>query len=203
MPYVKQATGVLLPVDEFSSAFVISRLFLSHGWQQIYNSLMRIIRKYPNRRLYDTEAGRFIKLSDLRTLIVSGHDIRVENKDSGEVITHSLLLQVISEAEAKGRPILRQQLLIDLIRWHDHLLHDYMTSYLERSVALFIYQIEQMQSWVGDLVETGPLKAWQAYTRIASTGGRTWYIHPIRLIVIQNLDSANILGGEIALLLCK
>ncbi|HET7313952.1 polyhydroxyalkanoate synthesis repressor PhaR [Salinisphaera sp.] len=126
---------------------------------------MRTIRKYPNRRLYDTETGRFIKLSDLRSLIVSGDDIRVEDKNSGEDITRSLLLQVVSEAEAEGGPILSERLLTDLIRLHDHPLHGYMTPYLERSVALFMYQIEQMQSRVGKLVETGPIKAWQTYTQ--------------------------------------
>lgn len=146
---------------------------------------MRIIRKYPNRRLYDTETGRFIKLSDLRALIVSGHDIRVENKDSGEDITRSLLLQVVSEAEAEGRPILSEHLLTDLIRLHDHPLHDYMTPYLERSVALFIYQIEKMQSRVGDLVETGPLKAWQAY----SQDSLNWWAHLVRASDPPDSDS--------------
>jgi polyhydroxyalkanoate synthesis repressor PhaR len=126
---------------------------------------MRTIRKYPNRRLYDTETGQFIKLSDLRELIVSGIDIRVEDKHSGDDITRSLLLQVISEAEADGQPILSERLLTDLIRLHDHPMHAYMTPYLERSVTLLMQQIEQMQSRVGDFIETGPLKAWQNYTQ--------------------------------------
>src|SRR5690625_623925 len=127
-------------------------------------SSTRTIRKYPNRRLYDTEAGKFIKLADIRALIVAGHDVRVEDKSSGEDITRSLLLQVISEAEAEGQPILSESLLTDLIRLHDHPMHDYMAPYLERSVSLFMYQIDEMQSRVGDLVETGPVKAWQDYT---------------------------------------
>jgi polyhydroxyalkanoate synthesis repressor PhaR len=126
---------------------------------------MRTIRKYPNRRLYDTEAGGFIKLSDLRTLIVAGEDIRVEDKDSGEDITRSLLLQVISEAEADGHPILSERLLTDLIRMHDHPMHDYMTPYLERSVALLMSQVDQMQSRVSEFMETGPIKAWQGYAQ--------------------------------------
>lgn len=126
---------------------------------------MRTIRKYPNRRLYDTEAGRFLKLADLRALIASGVDVRVEDKNSGEDITRALLLQAVSEAEAEGRPILSERLLTDLIRLHDHPLNSYMTPYLERSVALFMHQIEQIQTRVGDLVETGPLQAWQTYTQ--------------------------------------
>jgi len=126
---------------------------------------MRTIRKYPNRSLYDTEAGCFIKLSDIRDLIAAGHELRVEDKTSGEDITRPLLLQVISEAEADGHPILSTRLLTDLIRLHDHPMHDYMTPYLERSVAIFMNQIDQMQSRIGDMMEAGPLKAWQNYTQ--------------------------------------
>lgn len=126
---------------------------------------MRTIRKYPNRRLYDTETGRFIKLVDLRGLVASGEEVRVEDKNSGEDITRGLLLQVISEAEADGNPILSERLLTDLIRLHDHPMHDYMTPYLERSVALFMGQIDQMHARAGDIVDSGPLNAWQAYTR--------------------------------------
>lgn len=130
---------------------------------------MRTIRKYPNRRLYDTEDGRFIKLSDIRTLIASGQEVRVEDKSSGEDITRPLLLQVISEAEADGHPILSERLLTDLIRLHDHPMHDYMTPYLERSVTLFMNQIDQMRTRVGEMVESGPLNAWQAYTQESLT----------------------------------
>lgn len=126
---------------------------------------MRVIRKYPNRRLYDTQAGHFIKLADIRALIAAGEQLRVEDKSSGEDITRPLLLQVISEAEAEGHPILSERLLTDLIRLHDHPMHDYMTPYLERSVAVFMNQIDQMQTRVGDMMEAGPMKAWQAYTQ--------------------------------------
>lgn len=135
---------------------------------------MRTIRKYPNRRLYDTTAGRFIKLADLRALIAAGHDVRVEDKDSGEDITRPLLLQVISEAEADGHPILSTRLLTDLIRLHDHPMHDYITPYLERSVALFMDQVDQLQSHVGELVESGPLKAWQTYAQDSLAWWRQW-----------------------------
>lgn len=126
---------------------------------------MRVIRKYPNRRLYDTTAGQFLKLADLRELIVAGHELRVEDKNSGEDITRSLLLQVVSDAEAEGNPILSKQLLSDLIRLHDHPMHDYMTPYLERSVGLLMYQVNEIQSRLGELTEAGPLKAWQDYAR--------------------------------------
>ena len=126
---------------------------------------MRVIRKYPNRRLYDTETGRFVNLGELRELIEAGHDVRVEDKNTGADITRSLLLQIITEAETHGRPILSERLLLDLIRFRGHPLHDFMTRYLERSVELFLSQVDQMQSRVGQLLDTGPLKAWQTLTR--------------------------------------
>lgn len=126
---------------------------------------MRLIRKYPNRRLYDTSTGRFIKLAELRELIVAGHDIRAEDKATGEDITRSLLLQVVSEAEEQGQPILSEHLLLDLIRLHDHPMQHHMTPYLERSVNLLMQQIDQMQTQFSQLLHTGPLQAWQTYTK--------------------------------------
>lgn len=126
---------------------------------------MRLIRKYPNRRLYDTETGHFINLADLRGLIESGLELRVQDKNSGEDITRTLLLQIIAEAEAGGHPILSERLLLDLIRFHGHPLHDFMTRYLERSVDLFLGQVEQMQSRFGEVMDTGPVQAWQTLTQ--------------------------------------
>lgn len=132
---------------------------------------MRIIRKYPNRRLYDTGTGQFIKLTALRDLVVAGIELRVEDKTTGEDITRSLLLQVIMEAEEEGKPMLSESLLTDLIRLHEHPMHDYMSPYLERSVALLSYQIEQAHAQIDDLMTAGPLQAWQNYAR----EGMNWF----------------------------
>lgn len=126
---------------------------------------MRTIRKYPNRRLYDTETGRFINLGQLRALVEQGVELRVQDKAGGADITRSMLLQIIVEAEESGRPILSATLLQQLIRFHGHALQDYMTRYLETSVELFLSQVDDMQSRFGDLLERGPFAALQEMGR--------------------------------------
>lgn len=126
---------------------------------------MRVIRKYPNRRLYDTETGSFINLRQLRELIEQGVELRVQEKDGGADITRSLLLQIIVDADESGRPILSETLLRQLIRFHGHALQDFMTRYLEQSVELFLGQVDDMQSRIGDVLARGPLAAMQELGR--------------------------------------
>lgn len=118
---------------------------------------MRLIRKYPNRRLYDSETQRFINLAQLRELVEQGEPFRVEDKASGADITRSMLLQIIVDAEEGGRPILSEALLLALVRFHGHALQDVMARYLEASVDLFLNQVDDMQARIGDFLETGPL----------------------------------------------
>lgn len=120
---------------------------------------MRVIRKYPNRRLYDTETGRFINLRQLRGLVEQGVELRIEDKNSGANITRALLLQIVVDAEDSGRPILSEMLLRQFIRFHGHALQDFITPYLEQSVALFLGQVDDMQGRIGSLLERGPLAA--------------------------------------------
>jgi polyhydroxyalkanoate synthesis repressor PhaR len=76
----------------------------------------RVIKKYPNRRLYDTEESRYITLVDVRNLVTSKIDFVVIDKKSGDDITRSILLQVISEQELQGEAIMSQDFLSQVIR---------------------------------------------------------------------------------------
>jgi polyhydroxyalkanoate synthesis repressor PhaR len=67
----------------------------------------RVIRKYANRRLYDTEASRHINKEDVRKLIASGHDVRIVDEGSGDDITRSVLLQLVAEQELVASPCFR------------------------------------------------------------------------------------------------
>src|SRR5260370_34716939 len=78
----------------------------------------RLIRKYSNRRLYDTVGSRHVTLDDLRQLIVSGEKIKVIDDKSGEDLTRSVLLQIISEQEQFGSPVLGAELLEMIIRFY-------------------------------------------------------------------------------------
>ena len=97
----------------------------------------RVIKKYPNRRLYDTVESRYITLADVRKLVVGRIDFAVIDKKSQEDITRCILLQVIAELEQADEPLMSRDFLSQIIRSHDAHAHDMIGSYLEQSFKLF------------------------------------------------------------------
>jgi polyhydroxyalkanoate synthesis repressor PhaR len=97
----------------------------------------RVIKKYPNRRLYDTVESRYITLADVRKLVVEQIDFVVIDKKSQEDITRCILLQVIAELEQAAEPLMSRDFLSQVIRFHDGRSHDMIGSYLEQSFKLF------------------------------------------------------------------
>src|SRR5690606_21057616 len=108
-----------------------------------YMAATRIIKKYPNRRLYDTEISSYITIEDVRQLIVDGEDFEVRDAKSGNDLTRSVLLQIIAEQESDGEPVLSTQLLSQIIRFYGDSLQGFMGSYLERSMQVFLDQQQQ------------------------------------------------------------
>jgi polyhydroxyalkanoate synthesis repressor PhaR len=100
------------------------------------NQATRIIKKYPNRRLYDTHESRYITLNDVRKLIVDGRSVSVVENKTGRDITSSILMQVISELEDVGVPPLSEQFLTRVIRAHSHGLTRVVSDYLDAGLAL-------------------------------------------------------------------
>ena len=100
----------------------------------------RIIRKYANRRLYDTEASRHINKDDVRKLIAAGKDIRIVEDGSGDDITRSVLLQLVAEQELGGKPVLSDQMLTQIIRFSGHPMQGVLGSYLQQSFETFLQQ---------------------------------------------------------------
>ena len=100
----------------------------------------RIIKKYPNRRLYDTTVSSYITLEDVRKLVMSQEEFCVVDARSKEDITRSILLQIILEQEEDGEPIFTQQVLAQIIRFYGDALQGTLTRYLERSFGLFVEQ---------------------------------------------------------------
>jgi polyhydroxyalkanoate synthesis repressor PhaR len=96
----------------------------------------RTIKKYPNRRLYDTVESRYITLADIRRLVIERIDFVVVDKKSQEDITRSILLQVIAEQEHGGEPLMSRDFLSQMIRSYGGL-RTAMGSYLEQSLKLF------------------------------------------------------------------
>ena len=99
---------------------------------------IRIIKKYPNRRLYDTVESRYITLQDVRRLVLEGVAFGVIDKRSQQDITRPVLLQVIAEQEQRDGTILSQDFLAELIRSHDVGLEGMLSSYLEQTLRLFL-----------------------------------------------------------------
>lgn len=118
----------------------------------------RIIKKYPNRRLYDTEVSRYITLQDIRQLVIGGEDFKVIDKRSREDITRTILLQVISEQEEGGDPIFSVKVLRQIIRFYGDSMQNTMSSYLELSLQFFNEEQQQFKDRLRKLVGNNPLQ---------------------------------------------
>ena len=105
----------------------------------------RVIKKYPNRRLYDTVESRYITLADIRRLVTDKIDFVVIDKKTQEDITRSILLQVISEQEHLGEPLMSQDFLSQVIRSYGGAMQGFVGSYLEQSLKLLASQQQQMR----------------------------------------------------------
>jgi len=115
----------------------------------------RIIKKYPNRRLYDTETSTYITLADVKDLVMGYKEFQVQDAKTGEDLTRSILLQIILEEESGGVPMFSQDMLANIIRYYGHAMQGLMGSYLERSIGAFHeaqkrFQ-EQAQTIYGDM----------------------------------------------------
>jgi polyhydroxyalkanoate synthesis repressor PhaR len=105
----------------------------------------RVIKKYPNRRLYDTVESRYITLADIRRLVMDKVDFVVIDKKSQDDITRSILLQVIAEQEHTGEPLMSQDFLSQVIRSYGSSMQSFVGSYLEQSLKLLASQQQQMR----------------------------------------------------------
>lgn len=105
----------------------------------------RIIKKYPNRRLYDTAISRYITLEEIRQLVLDEVKFEVIDKASKQDITRNILLQVIAEQEEGGNPLFRTALLEQLIRFYGDGMQSTVSHYLELSLQLFIERSGQLK----------------------------------------------------------
>ena len=97
----------------------------------------RILKKYPNRRLYDTETSSYITLADVKKMVLTGQDFVVRDAKTGDDLTRSILLQIILEEEAGGAPMFSEQVLANIIRFYGHAMQGMMGSYLEKNLQTF------------------------------------------------------------------
>jgi polyhydroxyalkanoate synthesis repressor PhaR len=97
----------------------------------------RNIKKYPNRRLYDTTTSTYITLAEVKQLIMANESLVVRDAKTGEDITRSILLQIILEEEAGGAPMFTEAVLANIIRFYGNAMQGFMGSYLEKNVQMF------------------------------------------------------------------
>ena len=98
---------------------------------------LRTLKKYPNRRLYDTRSSSYITLADVKAMVLGGEEFEVRDAKTGEDLTRSILLQIILEEEAGGMPMFTAQTLSQIIRFYGHAMQGVMGTMLEKNMAAF------------------------------------------------------------------
>ena len=122
----------------------------------------RVIKKYPNRRLYDTATSTYITLTEVKTMVVGGEGVRVRDAKTGEDLTRSILLQIILEEESGGAPMFSEGALANIIRFYGHTMQNHMGAYLERNVQAF----SEMQARMQDQAKSFSPEAWAQFMKM-------------------------------------
>jgi polyhydroxyalkanoate synthesis repressor PhaR len=131
----------------------------------------RVIKKYPNRRLYDTAESRYITLAEIRHLVLERIDFVVIDKKSGQDITRTILLQVIAEQEQHADPVMSRDFLAQIIRSYGGAMQGIIGSYLDQSMKLFTAQQREIRDRVKTVVGVDPV---DAVTHIAQRNYQRW-----------------------------
>ncbi len=120
---------------------------------------VRTIKKYPNRRLYDTQSSSYVTLAEVKKLVMDGTPMVVRDAKTGEDLTRSILLQIILEEETAGVPMFSEAVLSNIIRFYGHAMQAYMGSYLENHVQSFM----DWQSKLGANSQTLSPEVWSQF----------------------------------------
>ena len=131
----------------------------------------RVIKKYPNRRLYDTEISSYITIEDVRQLVVEGEEFEVRDARTGEDLTRCVMLQIIAEHEQDDEPVLSTQLLSQIIRFYGDSLQCYMGNYLERSMELFLEEQQSFRQQIGGMLGQTP---WAMMNQLTERNLEIW-----------------------------
>lgn len=124
----------------------------------------RVIKKYPNRRLYDTETSNYIKLTEVKQLVMDKEPLVVRDAKTGDDITRQVLLQIILEEEAGGEPIFTEQVLGSVIRFYGNAMQSFLGPYLERNMQAFL----DIQAKLGEQSKAVSPEMWANFMKIQS-----------------------------------
>jgi len=119
----------------------------------------RVIKKYPNRRLYDTNESKYVTLSDVRKLVLEETPFCVIDKKTGEDITRNILLQIIIEQEEGGEPMFSTDALQQMIGFYGNSARSLAGDFLRSSVHLFYEQQKQLQEQVTNAMQMNPVSS--------------------------------------------
>ena len=131
----------------------------------------RVIRKYPNRRLYDTVESRYVTLADIRRLVVERVDFVVLDRKTQQDITRSILLQVIAEQEGAGEALMSRDFLSQVIRSYGSGLQEFVGRYLDESIQLFAREQREIRDRLKSVVGVDPL---ESVTAVAQKNYQRW-----------------------------
>ena len=120
---------------------------------------VRVIKKYPNRRLYDTDTSAYITLTEVKRLVMKSEPFKVVDVKTNDDLTRSILLQIILEEESGGAPMFTEAVLGNMIRTYGNAMQGFMGSYLEKNVQVFTDMQSKMKEQAKDLSP----EAWTKY----------------------------------------
>lgn len=127
-------------------------------------SALRVIKKYPNRRLYDTETSTYITVAEVRQLVMAGVEFVVRDVKTHEDLTRSVLLQIILEEEAGGAPMFSEAVLRSIVRFYGNAMQSFMGPYLEKNIQAFM----DMQTKVSEQAKGFSPDAWAQFMSLQS-----------------------------------
>ena len=132
----------------------------------------RIIKKYPNRRLYDTTESKYVTLNDVRKLVLEGVSFCVIDKKSGEDISRNILLQIIIEQEDEGEPLFTTDVLEQLIGFYGNSVQGMAGDFIGQSLNMFREQQQRFQSQVREAMQNLPISS--AFGELAKQNLDMW-----------------------------
>jgi polyhydroxyalkanoate synthesis repressor PhaR len=116
----------------------VARSASASGAETPESGTPHVLKKYPNRRLYDTRSSSYITLVDVKRMVLAGEDFEVRDAKSGDDLTRSILLQIILEEESGGVPMFSTPMLAQIIRFYGHAMQGMMGAMLEKNLQTFV-----------------------------------------------------------------
>ena len=132
---------------------------------------VRLIKKYPNRRLYDTKTSSYITLVDVKQMVLKQEDFQAVDAKSGEDLTRQILLQIILEEESSGTPMFTSDALSQMIRTYGNAMQGMMGGYLEKNINAFQDMQKSLQEQSNRLYGDGAKVPTEMWTQFMSMQG--------------------------------